>query len=74
MLRQVVLPSVGGFSSAERFKGIVMHIPQGGRGPCPKAALASLEGSSLVSASPPFPAEHLPFATQGGSWRLKLSP
>ena len=30
-----------------------------GPGCCPKAALLSLEGSSLVSASPPFPDEQL---------------
>ena len=55
MLHQIVLPFVGGFSTRERLKDIVMYIPQEEPGPCPKAALLSLDCSSLVSASPPFP-------------------
>jgi len=43
-------------------------------GPCPTAALLSLDCFSLVSASLPFPDEHLPLGTQGRSWSLKLTP
>jgi len=43
-------------------------------GPCPKAALLSPDGSSLVSASPPFPDEQRSFGAQRRSWRLKLIP
>ena len=46
-------------------------------GPCPKAALLFLDCSALVSASTPFPdwqCLNLPFGTQGGSWKLKLTP
>ena len=74
MLHQVVLPFAGGFSSAEELKAIALHIPGGGTRTCPRAALLSLDGSSLVSASPPFPDEQLPFGTQGRSWRLRLTP
>ena len=44
------------------------------QGPCPQAALLSPDSSFLVSASPSLPDEHLPFGTQGSSWRLKLIP
>ena len=55
-LHQVVLPFVGGFSSAERLTDIVLYIPSGGTRTCLRAAQFPLEGSSLVSASPPpFP-------------------
>ena len=42
-------------------------------GPCPKAALLSLDCSSLVSASPGFPDWQL-LEPQGRSWSLKLTP
>jgi len=64
-----MLPFLGGFSSAERLKNTVMYIPF-----CPKAAMLSLDCSSLVSASPPFPDEQLPFGIQGRSWRPRFSP
>ena len=40
-------------------------------GPCSQAALLCLDCSSLVSSSPPFSDQQLPFGTQGKSWMLK---
>ena len=74
MVHQEDLPFVGGFSSTEGLKDVVGIFPEEEPGPCPKAALLSLDCSSLVSASPPFPDQHLPFGTQGRSWRLELIP
>ena len=51
-----------------------MCIPWGGTRTCPTAALLFLDGSSLVSASPPVSDQQLaslPFGAQGRSWRLK---
>lgn len=53
------LSFAGGFSSAEKLEDIVMYIPSEGTRILPEAALLFLEGSSLVSASPPFPDQPL---------------
>ena len=45
MLHQGVLPFVGGLSSAERLKDIVMYIPQGGTRTLP-------QGCAIVSRLP----------------------
>ena len=71
------LSCVGRCGSAEEPTDVVISIPRGGTRTRPKAALLSLDWSSLVSASPPFPAEHLfepALGTQGRLWRLKLIP
>ena len=46
---------VGGFSSAEELKDIVMYIPYREARTFPQVALLFLDFSSLVSKSPPFP-------------------
>ena len=46
----------------QRGSKILLHIfLEEEPGSCSKSALRSLDGSSLVSASPPFPVEQLPF-------------
>jgi len=55
MTHQVVLPFVGGVWVPQKGSKILFCIfLEEEPGPCPKAALLSLDGSSLVSASPPF--------------------
>ena len=56
-LEFAILYLVGGFSSAEELKDIVMYIPWRKEEPGPflKAELLFLDFPSLVSASPSFP-------------------
>ena len=52
------LSLVGGFKSTEELEDIQILLSvslEEKPGPCPKAAPLFLDGSSLVSASPPFP-------------------
>ena len=74
MLHQGVLPFVEGISSAERAQDLVLCIPGGGTRTLAQGCSVVSGCSSLVSASPPFPDEQLPFGTQGRSWRLRLIP
>ena len=58
---RVVLPFVCGVLVLQKESKILLHVfLEEEAGPCPKAALLSLDCSSLVSASPPSQISHCP--------------
>ena len=53
MLHQIVLPFVGGFSSAERLKDIVVYIPGRGTRTLPQGCTDRAGGKTFSEASAP---------------------